>query len=111
MSPLFRLYFAFFSAVVILIGLYIYQEMKRKEQYKLPDDEFKKIKKVPISVNCPFCKGGKIDARSPISMLGWILILLGLLFTPFFGLGLLLILFGIFAREKKYYCVNCDRQF
>lgn len=90
------------------------EERKRKLATMTPEEieaEEKAKKGIPQSVSCPFCKGNKIDVRNPITALGWVFIIIGLFFIPFWGLGLILILIGILVREKKYYCSDCDRAF
>jgi len=69
------------------------------------------VNSVPDNVSCPFCKGKNLEVRNPISALGWALIIIGLLFTPIFGVGLILILIGIFIKVKKFYCSSCQREF
>ena len=68
-------------------------------------------KDIPKGVACPFCKDSNLGVKTPVSPLGWVLIIIGLFYIPLFGLGIILILIGANIKDKKFYCNNCEREF
>lgn len=91
----------------------IFTDEEKKEWLKkvATDAQNKRAREIPDSVACPICKGINLDTRKPITLVGWIFIIIGLFFIPFWGLGIISIIIGLSLTEKKFFCIDCKREF
>ncbi|MFH1361956.1 MAG: hypothetical protein ABIH69_04815 [bacterium] len=90
-----------FLLIALLVAYNIWRH-KNKEEEK---------SHVLSNVECSFCHGKDLDTKRPLKTQGWILIIVGLFFVPAFGLGILIILWGLTMKENKFYCNKCKRAF
>ncbi|NQT29589.1 MAG: hypothetical protein HQ596_03360 [Candidatus Saganbacteria bacterium] len=97
-------YIDLFIVLLIIIFLVIYNMgLQRKKE----EEEVQTLS----NVECSFCHGKDLKVKRAIKTQGWILIILGLFFTPVFGLGLIMIVWGITMKENKFHCNKCQRDF
>ena len=68
--------------------------------------------RIPKGVKCPFCENNQLIPGKKFTTAGIITVLTGVLFVPFWGLGIILILLAFTKmRYVSYRCTNCKKIF
>lgn len=61
-------------------------------------------------IECPRCKTQNLVSYGERTTGGWLSIIIGIMLLPI-GIGIIFILYGLFATERKYRCKDCRKIF